>query len=124
MNNEMKNRELFGACLAHYSRRDPKHFLQLDCFYMPGGGDSDRHPDENGDCSTAEHTVELISGSTVRVLIPHDTDPVIAVRQLKKLAKWLQREPRLMKVIVTDHMKFERMKFKRKSREEEDQCPY
>ncbi len=120
----MNNEKLFGECLAHYAQREPNHFLKLYCEYMPNGGDFDEHPDGNGDCMDAVYAVELMYGAAVQVLIPHDTDPVIAARQLKKLAKWLQREPRLMKVIVTDHMKFERMKFKRKSREEEDQCPY
>ncbi len=114
----MKNEKLYGACLAHYAQREPKHFLQLDCAYMPEGGDSIMRPDEDGDCMTAGGTVELMYGATVRVLIPHDTDPVIAVRQLKKLAKWLKSAPRLMKEMVTDRMELER------KREEEDQLPF
>ncbi len=113
------NRKLFGECLAHYAQREPKHFLQFDCFYMPGGGDSDMHPDENGDYTTANSTVELIHGSTVRVLIPHDTDPVVAVRQLKKIAKWLKREPMLIKELVINPMECERMEIERKHHEDQ-----
>lgn len=63
---------------------------------MPHGGDDMMHPDDEGDCVSAMGTVELMHGATVRVLIPHDADPRVAARQLKKLAKWFKRKPELM----------------------------
>jgi hypothetical protein len=87
------DKTLFGNKLARYASREPKHFLQLDGFYLPRGGDSDMRPDCDGDAVSAVGTVELMHGATVRVLIPHDGDVLVAVRQLKKLAKWLKRNP-------------------------------
>ncbi len=112
-------RKQFGECLAHYAQREPKHFVQLDCRYMPDDGDDVMHMDENGDCATVSNTVELMRGATVRVLIPHDTDPVIAARQLKRLAKWLNREPMLMKKMMA-----QRVECERKSREKEELWPF
>ncbi len=89
---------LFGNTLAHYASREPKHFLQLDGHYMPRGGDDVMSPDDDGDAVTAGGTVELMYGATVRVLIPHDGDVMVAARQLKKLAKWLKRKPDLLKL--------------------------
>ena len=37
-------------------------------------------------------TIELMHGASVRVLIPHDAKPKEAVRQLKKIAKWLNKD--------------------------------
>ncbi len=53
-------------------------------------------PDEDGDCLHASATIELMYGAAVRVLIPGDTDRTVAIRQLKKLAKWLKKNPGLM----------------------------
>ncbi len=92
----MNEKQVFGEKLAQYASRKPKHFLQLDGFYMPDGGDSVMRPDDDGDAITASGTMELMHGATTRVLIPHDTDVRVAARQLKKLAKWLKRKPRLM----------------------------
>ncbi len=89
------DKTLFGNKLAHYASREPKHFLQLDGNYLPRGGDDEMRPDCDGDAVSAGGTVELMYGATVRVLIPHDGDVLVAVRQLKKLAKWLKRNPSL-----------------------------
>jgi hypothetical protein len=89
-------RNLFADKLSHYSRRDPKTFLQLDGFHVTNGGDDVMRPDEDGDCLHASPTTELMYGAAVRVLIPGDTDRKVAIRQLKKLAKWLKRNPDLM----------------------------
>lgn len=48
-------------------------------------------PYEDDDALQAGHTVELMQGATVRVLIPRDADTKVAARQTKKLAKWLKR---------------------------------
>ena len=90
------DKSLFGNKLAHYASREPKHFLQLDGNYLPRGGDDEIRPDCDGDAVSAKGTVELMNGATVRVLIPHDGDVLVAVRQLKKLAKWLKRNQNLL----------------------------
>jgi hypothetical protein len=97
MNYETKD-DLAGAKLLHYSRTEPKHFLQLDGFYIPDAGDNPIDPDIDGDRLCAGGTVELMSGADVRILIPHDADVSVAVRQIKKLAKWLKRKPDLIKM--------------------------
>ena len=52
--------------------------------------------DFEGDFLNASRTVELMRGSSVRVLIPLETDAKVAVRQLKKLTKLLKSKPELM----------------------------
>ena len=59
-------------------------------------------PDEDGDCLHASPTIELMYGAAVRVLIPGDTDRTVAIRQLKKLAKWLKKNPNLMNYTKPD----------------------
>jgi hypothetical protein len=82
--------------IAHYASREPKQFLQLDSFYMPDGGDDVMHPDKDGDALLALETIELMRCCHVRVLIPDNIDVKVAVRQLKKVAKWLKRKPDLL----------------------------
>jgi hypothetical protein len=93
---KQSDRSLIEELLSHYKRRDPKSFNQLDAFYVTHGGDDMMRPDEDGDCLFAVDTIELMEGATVRVLIPKGTDRLIAIRQLKKLAKWLKRDPDLL----------------------------
>jgi hypothetical protein len=98
MNYETKD-DLAGAKLLHYSRTKPKHFLQLDGFYCPDDGDNNViDPDIDGDRMCAGGTVELMRGADVRILIPHDVDISVAVRQIKKLAKWLKSSPDLLEM--------------------------
>jgi hypothetical protein len=95
--NYKASQRLFGEKLAHYAQRKPSHFLQLDGFYLPNGGDDFMQPDEDGDCLHGSGTVELMTGTpSVRVLVTFGTDRHVAVRQLKKLAKWLKKHPDLM----------------------------
>ncbi len=68
------DKKLFADKIAHYATREPKHFLQLDAHYMPTGGDEYYSPDGDGDLLTIDRTVELMEGTTTRVLIPLDTD--------------------------------------------------
>ena len=96
MMNSQATRSIFADKLSHYTRRDPKCFLQLDGFHVTHEGDDVMRPDEDGDCLNATQTIELMCGATVRVLIPGDTDHRGAIRQLKKLAKWLKNNPDLM----------------------------
>jgi len=90
------NTKLFGEKLAHYALKEPKHFLQLDGHHVPGGLDDGMGVDEDGDTVTAQGTVELMRGATVRILISEGTNPKVAVRQLKKLTKWFKRNPQMI----------------------------
>ena len=91
----MKNK-LFGEKLAHYASKEPKHFLQMDGYYDSEVYDELMHPDLEGDAFIAQGTVELMDGATVRILIPYHTDPTVAARQIKKMAKWLRKKPSLI----------------------------
>jgi hypothetical protein len=87
---------LFSKKIAEYASNEPKNFLQMDGYYLTEGDPEDLAcADVDGDVIRAYGTVELMRGATVRVLIPHDGDVVVAVRQLKKLAKMLKRNPGL-----------------------------
>ena len=89
-------RDQFAKKLAHYATRDPKRFLQMDGFQVKGDGDDIMRPDKDGDCLFSIGTTELMAGATVRVLIPEETDPKVAIRHLKKFTKWLKKSPDLM----------------------------
>lgn len=93
---KIMNKALFGNTLARYASCEPMHFLQLVGYYVPGEGNDCMRPDRDGDVIEASRTVELMHGRSVRALIPYDADPIMAARQLKKLAKWLKNEPRLL----------------------------
>ena len=86
------NKTIYGNKLAHYAKREPKRLLQLDAFYMPHNDDPDLHPDKDGDVLMAGGTLELMQEAEVRVLIPTSTDKKMAVRQLKKITKWLSKD--------------------------------
>ncbi len=86
------NKTIYGNKLAHYAKREPKRLLQLDAFYMPHNDDPDLHPDKDGDVLMAGGTLELMQEAEVRVLIPTSTDRKMAVRQLKKITKWLSKD--------------------------------
>lgn len=88
------NKTIFAKKLAHYAKRNPKSFLQLDVFYAPE--DKFMRPDKDGDGFMATATTELMHGADVRVLVPHDAEAKTAIRQLKKIAKWLSRSPNLL----------------------------
>ena len=62
--------------LTHHQIREPKRFIQLD-------GHS--WADEAGDAITVGQTYELMHGSSVRVLIPDETDETEAVRLLREI---------------------------------------
>ena len=88
--------DLFGKKLAQYARKQPKHFLQIDGFNYAEEFDEDVPLDAEGDSIRAQSTVELMQGATVRVFIPYEADPVIAARLMKKIAKWLKKQPELL----------------------------
>jgi hypothetical protein len=94
-------KRLFPKMIAHYAQCEPKYFLQLDGHFAPSY--YEQTPiDLEGDYLDASRTLELMSGSTVRVLIPWDTHPKVAIRQLKKMAKLLQTKPELMDYAMPD----------------------
>jgi len=100
-------RNLFAQKLAEYSRRDPKSFLQLDGLYVAHRGCREMQSDVDGDCLSAYPTVELMMGSTVRVPIPEGPDRRTAIRQLKKLTKWLIKDPSLMRFTKCPQTRFD-----------------
>jgi len=59
------NETIFGNKLAHYAKREPKSFLQIDAFYSPGEEDSVLHPDKDGDALMGGGTIELMHGAEV-----------------------------------------------------------
>jgi hypothetical protein len=64
---------LLAEKLAHYSRLQPTYFLQLDGTFAPRRHDETKPFDIEGDSFEASRTVELMLGSSVRVLIPQET---------------------------------------------------
>ena len=92
---------------SHYTKRDPKSILQLEGFHVTQGGDDVLRPDEDGDCLHAGPPVVLIHGVTVRVRIPEDAALKDAIRQLKKLADWLERNPDLMDLAMPIKARFD-----------------
>ena len=90
--------KLFCEKIADYASKKPKHFLQMDGQFYPEAiaYDFPYNSDKDGDMMSAGRTVELMDDPTVRVLIPQDTDPIVASRQLKKMAKWLKKHPELI----------------------------
>jgi hypothetical protein len=87
--------KLLGEKIAQYANCDPQCYLQLDGVFS-SEFQRDTPVDCEGDFLTASHTVELMKVPTVRVLIPESTDPMIASRQLMKMAKLLSTKPQLM----------------------------
>jgi len=77
--------------LSHYSRRDPKDFVQFDGF-LNTVGDCVMKPDADGDCLFSSDTVELMSGVDVRLLVVPGTSAVDVVRVLDKFKDWVQRD--------------------------------
>ncbi len=82
--------------LAHYLEREPVLFHQIDGFNPPSCPVPDTY-DDDGDELFCGHTYELMSGGpAVRVLITDGTDREVAVRLLRKMVDWLEREPDLV----------------------------
>jgi hypothetical protein len=78
--------------LLHYAGRAAKEFFQFDAFTAIGGGDDIMRPDEDGDCLCSGTTTELMFGASVRVFIAPDTSQIEAVRALKKIKEWVERD--------------------------------
>lgn len=73
--------------LKHYANRDPRRFIQFDCFCNVEPGDPIIVPDNDGDSEFILETYELMSGEpTVRILILPGTTKKDAIRVLRKTA--------------------------------------
>ena len=79
--------------LLHYTERDAKEFFQFDAFTAIGDGDDIIRPDDDGDCLCSGTTTELMFGADVRVLVAPDTSKIEAIRVLKKIKEWIDKDP-------------------------------
>ena len=92
-----------GDLLEHYAGKEPKPFIQYDCF-VDAKPDDVMSPDADGDGLFCLDTHELMYGSSVRVLITPETSRGDAIRALRKIRKWIKDDglwdgeffPRLM----------------------------
>lgn len=78
--------------LLHYSRREPKDFVQFDGF-VNTEGDCVMKPDADGDCIFSSDTVELMTGNVdVRLLVVPVTSQEDVARVLDKFKGWVQSD--------------------------------
>ena len=75
--------------LEHYKQREPHRFIQYDGFIA---WFEDDHADSDGDTVWCRETVELMQGSTVRLLIDPDAAKDVVIRVLRKLCGWIERD--------------------------------
>ncbi len=102
------------ALLAEYESREPREFIQVDGWHR---GNSHRHwtgnqwisTDDDGHSMVRSHTVELMHGAHVRVLIQPDTSATETAALLRKIADWIEREPRML----MDRWELERIEYER-----------
>ena len=84
--------------LDHYATREPREFYQFDGFNYTTGvlGYCDEGKDGTEDHDVDElfcgRTHELMHGATVRILIVAGTSKEDAMRLLKKLTAWIEKE--------------------------------
>ena len=78
--------------LLHYADRDAENFFQFDAFTEVEPGDDIVRPDDDGDCLFSGVTTELMSGVPVRVLIVPGVTQETALRALKKIQDWIERD--------------------------------
>ena len=85
------------SLLKHYSRREPKSFVQIDGWY--GGkwkGDSEIPTDEYGRSMTWTKTEELMQAADMRLLVVPGSDPKEIVALLHKAAHWIAHHPQIV----------------------------
>lgn len=81
--------------LKHYSEREPTRFVQFDVFVRAEGDDL-IHPDKDGDWLSCGVTHELMTPiERVRVLVTNGVTQEEAVRALKKVTEWIEKDPSL-----------------------------
>ena len=79
--------------LAHYARKKPKRFVQIDADGKAGMDSwAADIADGDGVALYLSHTTELMHGLDTRVLIPLGTEPAAAVLMLRKIADWLEHD--------------------------------
>ena len=78
--------------IKKYIRREPTRFQQHDGFANLEPGDFIMSPDEDGDCCLSSETWELMYGADVRILIKEGTTYLDAIRLLKKIVKYIERD--------------------------------
>ncbi len=87
--------QLKAELLKHYSTREPQAFTQYDGWTRVEPGDPIVDPDEDGDFFSSSETWELMYGAApfgVRVLITKGTETTDAVRALRKIVAWIERD--------------------------------
>ena len=79
--------------LSECSTQEPRIFLQYSATQVEFRSDERMQVDEEGDSLRADATIELMKSDRLRVLIPEHTSLAVAIRQLKKIVKWMESEP-------------------------------
>jgi hypothetical protein len=83
---------LKNELLEHYGNREPRPFVQVDCFDVGLDSiDCVMRPDEDGHCVMGGTPYELMHGASVRVLIGNETDQQTAVAMLRKMAESIEK---------------------------------
>ena len=87
-----------GDLLEHYARREPKAFVQIDCWYGGKMDDDIFHADAAGRTVTSGRVEELMLGTDVRILIEPDGDPKEVVALLREAADMIVGQPDVVKL--------------------------
>jgi len=78
--------------LSQAATKPPQRFYQYDAFYMPKGGDSVLHPNEDGWALSGGQTIELFNAMwNVRVFVRPNTDPAGTIKALKAIIEWIEQ---------------------------------
>lgn len=88
---------LRSKLLAKYARKPIGRLHQFDCF-LEAAGDSIVRPDCDGDALFGGTTEELrnLTNGLIRIQFAVGTKHADAVRAIRKLANWLERNPDLL----------------------------
>jgi hypothetical protein len=86
--------------LNDYKNKQPHPFIQFDVFSDPRCFDDEVSPDEDGYCTFAGHTHELMSGAYgVRILIDPETPKNKVIGSLRKVVEWIKKSKILEELI-------------------------
>jgi len=85
--------------LARASRKRPVRLFQFDAFYMPEGGDSVMHPNEDGWALMGGQAIELFSSPwDIRVFVRPQIlrqNKDLAAKALRSIADWVEKSDHL-----------------------------
>ena len=82
--------------LQHYSGKPLTEFIQFDVF-TDQEKDAVMNPDEDKECCFKSMTEELMTGYyAVRILIKPGTSKKVALRALRKISNWIEKDPGLL----------------------------